>query len=62
MQTVKIPGAKQITSCCFGGLNLDELYVTSGRLGDMTDQPNGGSLFKVTELGVKGTQGVMFDM
>lgn len=58
LQQVKIP-AKRTTSCCFGGDNLDELYVTCGKFG-MTEeefkneQPLAGSVFKVTGLGVKG--------
>ena len=39
--------AKHITSCIFGGENLDELYVTTGggREGDAPDNPN-GALFR----------------
>lgn len=59
LQEVEIPGARRITSCCFGGQELDELYVTSCAYDftedDYKQQPNGGSLFKVTGLGVKGT-------
>jgi len=58
LQHVSFP-AKRITSCCFGGENLDELYVTCGKFG-LTDeefkkeQPLAGSIFKVTGLGIKG--------
>ncbi|KAK7508217.1 hypothetical protein BaRGS_00000456 [Batillaria attramentaria] len=58
LQKVDIP-AKQTTSVCWGGKNLDELYVTSARCG-MSDeyvretQPLAGSVFKVTGLGAKG--------
>lgn len=31
LRTVKMPVSK-VTSCCFGGPNLDELYITSASL------------------------------
>lgn len=59
LQTVNFP-AKRITSCCFGGHNYDELYVTCGKTGLTDDefsnqQPLAGSIFKVTGLGVHGS-------
>ena len=62
LQVVELPGASGITSCCWGGSNYDELYVTSFRslTGSETNEeiygkePNAGSLFRVTGLGVKG--------
>ncbi|XP_012939570.1 regucalcin [Aplysia californica] len=55
LQEVKLP-ATNITSVCFGGKNLDELYVTCSRhnIKDEASQPLAGSVFRVTELGVKG--------
>ncbi|XP_050501744.1 regucalcin-like isoform X3 [Diabrotica virgifera virgifera] len=53
LRVVELPAA-QITSVAFGGLNLDELYVTSAHF---TDRPTGespGSVFRVTGLNVKG--------
>jgi len=55
---VLIP-AKGTTSVCFGGANMDELFVTSSRAGRTKEQMEGsereaGSLFKVTGLNVKG--------
>ena len=45
-----IPGAKEITSCAFGGEDLDQLYVTSAsqRVSGDTwkDEPNAGGLFR----------------
>ena len=57
LQIVKFP-ARRITSCCFGGPNYDELFVTSAAAGADDDElkqyPLSGSLFRVTGLGVKG--------
>lgn len=56
ISSIKFP-TPQITSCCFGGKNFDELYVTSAA--ETTKEgkkkyPLSGSIFKVTGLGVKG--------
>ncbi|XP_041348703.1 regucalcin-like [Gigantopelta aegis] len=60
MQSVSFP-CQRITSCCFGGKNLDELYVTSSKYPEhLTETPLAGSLFKVTGLGVKGRRLNMF--
>lgn len=61
LQTVDFP-AKRITSCCFGGPNLDELYVTSSQFSMNDDEPQefGGSVFRVTGLGVKGLPANVF--
>nr|XP_022318412.1 regucalcin-like isoform X2 [Crassostrea virginica] len=57
LQSIEFP-AKRITSCCFGGKNLDELYVTSTDYEvpeeEMKEYPLSGSLFRVKGLGVKG--------
>ncbi|TVZ57339.1 sugar lactone lactonase YvrE [Lutibacter sp. Hel_I_33_5] len=55
---IEVP-AHNITSCAFGGKNLDILYITSARL-DMTDEelkkyPLAGSIFKV-KTDVKGVK------
>jgi len=54
--TVEVP-VKNVTSCAFGGENLDELYITTTRVGntedELKDQPNAGGLFRV-KPGVKG--------
>jgi sugar lactone lactonase YvrE len=54
--TVDVP-APQVTSCTFGGANLDELYITSARTG-LADEvlaryPMTGGVFRV-KPGVKG--------
>ncbi|GAB1605454.1 regucalcin-like [Argonauta hians] len=64
LQSIKFP-ASQVTSCCFGGKNLDELYVTSSAFGLNEEQLKNeeefaGSLFKVTGLGAKGLPGAVF--
>ncbi|XP_069128515.1 regucalcin-like isoform X2 [Argopecten irradians] len=52
LREVQIP-APRTTSCCFGGKNLNELYVTTSSY-LASEQPMYGSVFKVTELGVIG--------
>ena len=47
-----------VTSCTFGGRNLDELFVTSSKAllppEQQTDHPLAGHLFVATDLGVRG--------
>ncbi len=62
LSTIEMP-AHNITSCAFGGPNLDTLYVTSAKL-DMTAEelakyPNAGGVFKVVP-GVKGVESYFF--
>ncbi|MDR2379286.1 MAG: SMP-30/gluconolactonase/LRE family protein [Bifidobacteriaceae bacterium] len=46
---VTTPGAAKVTSCCFGGPNLDTLYITTAQFlvagADLPVQPNAGRLF-----------------
>ena len=57
LQTVTFP-VQKITSCCFGGPNYSEMYVTSAIFGlseeQLKQQPLAGSVFKVTGLNVCG--------
>ncbi len=57
LERVELP-VSQVTSCCFGGEQLDELYITSARTGlseeQLAQEPLAGSLFKY-KPGVKGT-------
>ena len=49
LETVATPGSPQTTCCCFGGPDLDTLYITTGRealAGASTEgEPNAGALF-----------------
>ncbi|XP_042369240.1 regucalcin [Plectropomus leopardus] len=57
LQTVSLPVMKT-TSCCFGGPDYSDLYVTSASLGldqsERRQQPLAGGTFRVTGLGIKG--------
>jgi sugar lactone lactonase YvrE len=59
---IEVP-AHNVTSCAFGGKNLDTLYITTARE-DMSDEehakyPLAGSLFKAVP-GVKGVKSTFF--
>ncbi|CAL2091673.1 xylono-1,5-lactonase [Tenacibaculum sp. 190524A05c] len=63
IKKIKVP-AHNVTSCAFGGKNLDVLYITTASL-DMTDEehkkfPLAGSVFKV-QLKEKGVKGSFFN-
>lgn len=62
--TVKIPGAKRITSCCFGGPNYEWLFVTSASYDadeqELADYPNSGAIFVVKDLGARGVAAYKF--
>lgn len=51
LQEIPLPVAR-VTSCAFGGANLDRLYITTARHGltdsQLSEQPHAGSLFAVT--------------
>ena len=51
LMKIEIP-AKRVTSCAFGGQNMNELYITSAAIGDngvdsRAEEPLAGSLFRV---------------
>jgi sugar lactone lactonase YvrE len=54
---INVP-ARQVTSCAFGGADLDELYITTARVGlsdeELEKYPLSGGLFKA-QVGIKGT-------
>ncbi|XP_072169887.1 regucalcin-like [Diadema setosum] len=64
LQTIKLP-TTNITSCCWGGANLDELYVTCAKhhltKEQLEKEDTAGSLFRVTGLGVKGVKSEPFN-
>lgn len=59
VMTLRIPGARRITSCCFGGPDYAWLLVTSAMYGagkeELAENPNSGALFVVKDLGARGT-------
>ncbi|XP_041484547.1 regucalcin-like isoform X2 [Lytechinus variegatus] len=59
LYTIKFP-TKNITSCCWGGANRDELYVACAKVylteEELKEQETAGSVFRVTGLGVKGVK------
>jgi sugar lactone lactonase YvrE len=63
LETVPVP-ADQTSSCCFGGSNLDELYITSAARGldpaAPGAKPLNGALF-VAKVGVRGLPAHVFD-
>ncbi|MBB6673486.1 SMP-30/gluconolactonase/LRE family protein [Cohnella nanjingensis] len=60
--SIPVP-ASQVTSCAFGGPDLDKLYITTARVGldeaKLADQPLAGGLF-CAEIGVRGLPAVPF--
>lgn len=63
LYAIKMPAAR-ITSCTFGGENLQDLYITSAQQGltpdELKDQPLAGSLFVIYNCGFKGMPAVEF--
>ncbi len=62
LQKIEVP-AHNVTSCAFGGENLETLYITTARL-DMTEEelaakPLSGGVFKVNP-GVRGVESYFF--
>lgn len=53
IQTVKMP-TPRITSCCFGGKDYSEMYVTSAYDGldekTLAKEPHAGEIFKVSRF------------
>ena len=55
MTKIEFP-ALNVTSCCFGGPNMDELYVTTASTGtDLEQYPEAGSVY-VLRPGVRGAK------
>jgi len=54
LDEIEIP-ALNVTSCCFGGADLDVLYVTSASCDtDLNQYPQAGFTFEFKDLGFKG--------
>ncbi len=54
----------RVTSCSFGGEDLDDLYITSAKVGlteeEILQQPLAGSLFVIEKCGFRGLQTYIF--
>ena len=63
LQSIKFP-VSQVTSCAFGGKELDVLYVTSARKGlnkdSLEKEPLAGALFRYTNVGARGIPAYSF--
>jgi sugar lactone lactonase YvrE len=64
IKTVPLPVAR-VTSCCFGGEDLGDLYITSARTGlsseQLKEQPLAGSLFVIKKMGFSGLPAFEFE-
>lgn len=61
LKEIPIP-APNVTSCCFGGPQLDVLYVTSAACDtDLKKYPAAGCLFAVRNVGAKGLPMMSFN-
>lgn len=64
LDQIMIP-AKNVTSCTFGGKNLDQLFITTARIGmnenDLKEYPESGSVFIVNPQ-VSGVENNFFNM
>jgi sugar lactone lactonase YvrE len=62
LETIQLP-APNITSCAFGGPNLDYLFITSAKAGLSSDElekyPEAGNLF-IRKMKVKGLNSFKF--
>lgn len=62
IRKIEVP-APHVTSCAFGGKNLDKLYITSARQGlsqaQLDKYPHSGDLF-VAEVGIGGVEADLF--
>ncbi len=65
MLSIPFPVAR-VTSCCFGGEDFQDLYVTSAKTGltadQLREQPLAGSLFVIRNIGYSGLPLFEFDV
>ncbi|QKS69708.1 SMP-30/gluconolactonase/LRE family protein [Paenalkalicoccus suaedae] len=63
LETVDV-AATNVTSCCFGGKNMDVLYITTGREGksdeELEQEPHAGGIFTYSP-GVTGAKSYRYD-
>lgn len=63
--SIPLPVAR-VTSCCFGGENFQDLYITSAKTGltagQLYEQPLAGSLFIIRNIGYRGLPLFEFDV
>jgi sugar lactone lactonase YvrE len=63
MRSLKLP-VSQVTSCAFGGENLNDLYITTARKelaeDQLQEEPLAGALFRFSNLPVKGVPAYEF--
>jgi sugar lactone lactonase YvrE len=63
LQQIKLPVA-QVTSCTFGGKELQDLYITTAKTGlsqeELGKQPLAGAVFVFKNIGIKGLPAVLF--
>jgi sugar lactone lactonase YvrE len=53
-EVIEVP-ARKVTACTFGGLRLDQLFITTSREGlEPGDDPLAGSLFRAYDVGLSG--------
>ena len=58
LQQVDFPAA-ETTACAFGGPKLDRLFVTTG-VKKSADEPDGGKIFVIDGIGIKGVKAVAY--
>ena len=65
LHSIQLPVAK-VTSCTFGGVGLEDLYITSATVGltedELKEQPLAGSLFVMHNCGFKGMPAFEFEV
>lgn len=63
VETIEV-AASNVTSCCFGGKDMNELFITTGREGksdeDLETEPHAGGIFSI-KLDVKGVKSYRFN-
>ena len=65
LHSIQLPVAK-VTSCTFGGVGLEDLYITSAKVGltedELKEQPLAGSFFVIHNCGFKGMPAFEFEV